>query len=101
MTKCIRRKCYEYKVFNQVAFQKSSSGLLPRDQIEGSRAFSVAGSDCAGPITFNKKQKTEGKRYKLVFTYSLLREVHIEFLRNWTTGGFIQYSDWSNIRSDS
>lgn len=82
LTKCIIRKCYGYKVFNQVAFQKSSSGLLLRDQIEGSRAFSVAGSDCAGPITFNKKQKTEGKRYKLAFTYSLLREVHIEFLRN-------------------
>ena len=82
LVKRIRRKCYRYKVFNAVDFQKPPPALFSRDQTVGYRASQVAGTHYAGPITFNKNQKTEGKAYIVLFTFSLSRAVHIESLRD-------------------
>ena len=72
-----------------MAFQTPSLGLLPRVRTEGSRAFQIVGTML--DIIYKKKQKTEGKAYILLFAGSLSRAVHMEFLTDQTTEGFIQY----------
>ena len=89
LTKKIRHGCHGCKRFHVTPFKAPIPGLLPKDRSEGCRSFQVVGTDYAGPITYKKKQKREGKAYILLFACSLSRAVHLELLQNMTAEGFI------------
>lgn len=75
LTKNIVKSCHGCRRFRVQAYTSPPPGNLPRDRTEGQTPFQVIGVDFAGPLRYQKKPKTEGKAYILLYAYSLTRVV--------------------------
>ena len=95
---CLRRLtekvicgCFGCKRFQAAAFRNPLPGNLPVERITSSVPFQVVDVDYAGPISYktSSKRKT-GNTYILLFACSLTGPIHLEFLRDEMTKGFIR-----------
>ena len=79
------------KRFQAAAFRNTLPGNLPVECTTSSVPFQVVDVDYAGPISYktSSKRKT-GNTYILLFVCSLTRAMHLEFLSDQTTEGFIK-----------
>ena len=84
MAKGVIHRCHGCKRFHAIAFTRPREGNLPRDRTQGNRPFQVIGVDFAGPFTYVKDHKTEGKAYVLLYTCSLTRAIYIDVLPDQT-----------------
>ena len=90
LTKRVIRNCFGCKRFQVKPFATLPRGKLPIDRSTESRLFQVIGTDFAGPIMYNTKNKREKKSFILVFTCSLTRAIYLELLPDQTKEEFIR-----------
>ena len=69
------------------AYTSPPPGNLLRNRTEGQTPFQVIGVDFAGPLRYQKKPKTQGKTYILLYACSLTGAVPnletTDFIRSW------------------
>ena len=90
LTRKIVKSCHGYQRFRVQAYTSPPPGNLPRDRTEGQTPFEVIGVDFAGPLRYQKKLKTEGKAYNLLYACSLTRAVYVDLVPNLETTEFIR-----------
>ena len=90
LTKKIIRSCNWCKRFQTRSFPAPPEGNLPTDRTEGTRPFQVVGVDYAGPLTYRRRRKYEGKAYIVLFACSLTRALYLEILPDLTTEEFLK-----------
>ena len=87
LTKKIVKSCRGCRRFRVQAYTSPPLGNLPRDRTEGQTPFQVIGVDFAGPLRYQKKPKTQGKTYILLYACSLTGAVPnletTDFIRSW------------------
>ena len=89
LTKRVRKDCYGCKRFQVSVISAPPQGNLPRVRSEGTIPFQVIGLDFAGPIMYRGKGSTEYKGYIILYTCSLTRGLHLEFLRSMSCEEFL------------
>lgn len=89
LTKKIVKTCHGCQRFRAQAFSSPPPGSLPRDWTEGQTPFQVIGVDFAGPLKYQKKPKTEGKAYVLLYACSLTRAVYLDLMPSLETTEFL------------
>ena len=90
LTKKIVKYCHGRWRFRLQAYTSPPPGNLPRDRTEGQTPFQVIGVDFAAPLRYQKKQKTTGKAYILLYACSLTRAVYADLVPNFETTEFIR-----------
>ena len=90
LTKKIVKSCHGFQQFRMQAYTSPPPGNLPRDRTEGRTPFQVIGVDFAGPLRYQKKPKTKGKAYILLYACSFTRAVYVNLLPNLETTKFIR-----------
>ena len=89
LAKKIRRSCHGCKRFQAKAYQTPPPGNLPTTRTQGSTPYQVLGVDFTGPIKYVPKSKKEAKAYLVLYTCSLTRAVHLDFVKSLDTQEFI------------
>ena len=82
IVKRVRKECHGCKRFQVTSLPAPPQGNLPKERSEGTIPFNVIGVDYAGPIVYRGKGKVEHKGYIILYTCSLTRGLHLEFLPN-------------------
>ena len=90
LTKKIVKSCHGCRRFRVQAYTSPPPGNLLRDRTEGQTPFQVIGVDFAGPLRYQKKPKTEGKAYILLYACSLTGAVYVDLVPNLETTDFIR-----------
>ena len=90
LIKRIIKRCNGCKRFRAKAFEKQTTGQLPKDRTEGNRPFQVVGLDYAGPIICKTNGKSEEKAYIMLICDSLTRALYLEVLHNQTLEEFLK-----------
>ena len=85
LVKSVRSTCWGCKRFRALPVRAPPPGLLPKECTDISGAFEVVGTDFAGPILCNLRNKREGKAYLVIFSCSLSRAVRLELATKTTT----------------
>ncbi len=89
IVKKVRKRCHGCKRFQVASLPAPPQGNLPKERSEGTIPFNIIGVDYAGPIIYKGKGKVEHKGYIILYTCSLTRGVHLEFLPNMNCDEFI------------
>ena len=89
LAKKIRSNCFVCKRFQITAFANPPPGALSLDRTVGKRAFQVIGVDYAGPLYYRISPTKKGKAYILLISCSLTRVIHLQPLKEQTTGELI------------
>ena len=89
LVKKVRVECWGCKRFRARAVTSPVPGLLPNDRTNPGAAFEVVCIDFAGPVSYRKSAKSEGKAYLAIFACRLSRAIHLELVRNLETSTFI------------
>ncbi len=89
IAKKVIKQCHGCKRFHATALPAPPQGNLPKERSEGTIPFNIIGVDYAGPIIYKGKGKVEHKGYMILYTCSLTRRVHLEFLPNMNCDEFI------------
>ena len=91
LTKKVICGCFGCKRSQAAAFRNPPPGNLPVERTTSSVPFQVMDVDYAGAISYktSSKRKT-GNTYILLFACSLTRAMHLEFLSDQVTEGFIK-----------
>lgn len=91
LTKRIVKSCRGCQRFRAQAYTSPPPGNLPRDRTVGQTPFQVgSGVDFAGPLRYQKRSKTEGKAYILLYACSLTCAVYVDLVPNLETTEFIR-----------
>ena len=91
LTKKVICGCFGCKRFQAAAFQNPAPGNLPVERTTRSVPFQVMDVDYAGPISYKTSSKRKmGNTYIMLFACSLTRAIHLEFLSDQMTEGFIK-----------
>ena len=86
----IVKSCHRCRRFRVQAYTSPPPGNLLRDRTEGQTPFQVIGVEFAGPLRYQKKPKTEGKAYILLYACSLTGAVYVDLVPNLETIDFIR-----------
>jgi hypothetical protein len=70
------------KVFAAKLLKPSITASLPSFRLEAVRPFQRTGVDFAGPLIYRKRDKTEGKASIIIFTFAVVRAVHLEVTKS-------------------
>ena len=90
LTKKIVKSCHGCRRFRVQAYTSPPPGNLLSDRTEGQTPFQVTAVDIAGPLRYQKKPKTEGKAYILLYACSLTGAVYVDLVPNLETTDFIR-----------
>lgn len=93
LTKRVINGCVECKRFQETALANPPTGNLPKERTEGSVPFKSVGVDCAGPIKYFSKNKSEMKAYILLFACNSTRAVYLNLLPDQTTEHLLRSED--------
>ena len=89
IVKRVQKECHGCKRFQVASLPAPPQDNLPKERSEGTIPFDIIGVYYAGPIVYKGKGKVERKGYIIIYTCSLTRGVHLEFLPNMNCDEFI------------
>ena len=75
-------RCNVCKVFTAKPFKPTTTAPLPSFRVQATRPFQHTGVDFAGPLIYQKGDKSEGKAYIIIFTCAVVRGVHLEVTKS-------------------
>ena len=80
LVKRVLRQCYRCKKFHVKIYLVPQRRVVVSSRTKVDLPFKIIGIDYAGPFLCKSKRKKERKLYLLLFTFSLSRAIHLEFI---------------------